>query len=212
MTMTAVAVPEEQHFILSTLSPSVAQRRLALAVVLALLVAFVITAGPRGAIQPGRVDSFVPAFATAMFVNDLITAVLLFAQFSILRSGALLVIASGYLFTALVIIPWMLTFPGVFAPRGLLGAGLQSTAWLYILWHAGFPGFVIAYALLKDADPTKRSWRGPVHVAILSSVAVPAGIVCAAAFLVTAGDELVPRLMLDTVHLSALWAYAAGFA
>jgi signal transduction histidine kinase len=37
------------------------------------------------------------------------------------------------------------------------------------------------------------------------------GIVCAAVFLVTAGQELLPRLMLDTVHLSALWPYAAGF-
>jgi signal transduction histidine kinase len=110
-----------------------------------------------------------------------------------------------------MLIPWMLTFPGVFAPSGLLGAGLQSTAWLYILWHAGFPMFVIAYALLKDADPTKQLWQGRMHVAILSSAAVTAGIVCVAAFLVTAGDELLPRLMLDTVHLSALWPYAAGF-
>jgi signal transduction histidine kinase len=210
MTMTAVAVPEEQHFILSTLSPSVAQRRLALAVVLALLVAFVITAGPLGAIQPGRVDAFVPAFATAMFVNDLITAVLLFAQFSILRSGALLVIASGYLFTALVIIPWLLTFPGVFAPRGLLGAGLQSTNWLYILWHGGFPTCVMAYALLKDADPAKRLWDGSVGAPILSSVAVTMAVVCAATFLVTAGDAYLPRISLDPVHFSTLWLYVAG--
>jgi signal transduction histidine kinase len=206
------AAPEEQHFILSSLSPSLAQERLALGVVLVLLVAFFMAAGPLSNVQLVRIDAFIPAYAAAMLVTDAITAVLLFAQFSILRSRGLLVISSGYLFTALMLIPWMLTFPGVFAPRGLLGAGLQSTAWLYILWHAGFPSFVIAYALLKDADPTKRSWRGPVHVAILSSVAVTAGIVCAAAFLVTAGDELVPRLMLDTVHLSALWAYAAGFA
>jgi hypothetical protein len=59
----------------------------------------------------GRIGAFVPAYATAIFVIDLITAVLLFAQFSILRSGALLAIASGYLFTALIVIPWMLTFP-----------------------------------------------------------------------------------------------------
>src|SRR3984893_9021668 len=206
------AAPEEQHFILSSLSPSLAQERLALGVVLVLLVAFFMAAGPLSNVQLARIDAFIPAYAAAMLVTDAITAVLLFAQFSILRSRGLLVISSGYLFTALMLIPWMLTFPGVFAPRGLLGAGLQSTAWLYILWHAGFPGFVIAYALLKDADPTKRSWRGPVHVAILSSVAVTAGIVCAAAFLVTAGDELLPRVMLDTVHLSALWDYAAGFA
>ena len=175
----------------------------------ALLVAFFITAGPLSTIQAARIDAFVPAYATAMFVNDSITAVLLFAQFSILRSRALLVIASGYLFTALMLIPWMLTFPGVFAPGGLLGAGLQSTVWLYILWHAGFPMLVIAYALLKDADPAKRLWQGSVGAAILLSVAVTAAIVCAAAFLVTAGDELLPRIMLDPVHFSALWLYIA---
>jgi hypothetical protein len=39
---------------------------------------------------------------------------------------------------------------------GLLGAGLQTTVWLYILWHGGFPLFVIVCALLKEADPSKR--------------------------------------------------------
>jgi signal transduction histidine kinase len=204
------AAPEAQDFILSNLSPSLAQRRLAFGVVLVLLVTFFITAGPLARVQLPRIDAFVPAYAIAMLVIDSITAVLLYAQFSILRSRALLAISSGYLFTALMLIPWMLTFPGVFAPSGLLGAGLQSTVWLYTLWHAGFPTFVIAYALLKDADPTKRLWQGPVHVAILSSVAVTAGIVCAAAFLATAGDELLPRIMLDPVHLSALWPYIGG--
>src|SRR5258708_14560319 len=185
MVKTTVVVPEEQHFTLARLSPSKAQRRLAVAVVLALLGAFFLAAGPLSTIQLWRIDAFVPAYGSAMFVIDSITAVLLFAQFSILRSRALLVISSGYLFTALMLIPWMLTFPGVFAPSGLLGAGLQSTVWLYTLWHAGFPTFVIAYALLKDADPTKRFWRGPVHMAIPSSLAVTARIRCAAAFLVT---------------------------
>src|SRR5712692_4618255 len=151
MMRTAAAAPEKQDFILSSLSPSPAQKRLALGVVLVLLVAFFITARPLSTIPLARIDSFIPAYATAMLVNDSITAVLLFAQFSILHSRALLAISSGYLFTALMLIPWMLTFPGVFAPSGLLGAGLQSTAWLYILWHAGFPTFVIAYALLQDA-------------------------------------------------------------
>src|SRR3982074_2674223 len=181
-------VPEEQAFILSNLAPSRAQRRLAVAVVLALLAAFVITAGPLSSVQLGRIDAFIPAYAMAMLVIDSITAVLLFAQFSILRSRALLVIASGYLFTALVVIPWLLTFPGVFTPGGLLGAGLQSTNWLYILWHGGFPTFVMAYALLKDADPAKRLWHGSVAAAILSSVALTAAVVCAATFIVTAGD------------------------
>jgi len=203
-------IPGEQHFILSSVSPSRAQKRLALVLVLALLVAWLITDGALSTIQLGRIDAFVPAYATAMFVNDSITAVLLFAQFSILRSRALLAIASGYLFTALIIIPWMLTFPGVFAPTGLLGAGLQSTSWLYTLWHAGFAMFVIAYALLRDTDPAKRLWRRSAAAAILSSVALTATVVCAATFIVTAGDALLPRINLDPLHFSTVWLYIAG--
>src|SRR3982075_3859811 len=207
---TAAVVPEEQDFILSSLSPGRAQRRLALAVVLALLVAYFLTEGLLSTIQLGRIDAFVPAHATAMFVTDSITAVLLFAQFSILRSRALLAISNGYLFAALMVIPWMLTFPAVFTPGGLLGAGLQSTSWLYTLWHAGFPMFVIAYALLKDAGPTKRLWRGSAGAAILLSVAMTAVVVSAAAFIVTAGDALLPRINLEPVHFSPRWFYIAG--
>src|SRR5260370_29112402 len=207
---TAVA-PEERPFILSSLPPGRAQRRLALAVVLALLGAVLIAeVGPLSTSQLGRIDAFVPAYATAMLVNDSITAVLLFAQFSILRSPALLAISSGYLFTALMLIPWMLTFPGVFAPGGLLGAGLQSTTWIYILWHGGFPVFVIAYGLLKDADPARRLRQGSRGGPPLPSVATTAAVVCAATFLVTAGDALLPRISLDPVRFSTLWLYYAG--
>src|SRR5215813_15367215 len=128
----AVIVPEDQPVTLATLPPGRAQRRLALGVVLASLVAFSIMAGPLSTFQLRRIDAFVPVYGTAIFVNDLITAVLLFNQFAILRSRALLAISSGYLFTALMVIPWMLTFPGAFSPDGLLGAGLQSANWLYI--------------------------------------------------------------------------------
>ena len=64
-----------------------------------------------------------------MFVCDSITAILLFTQFSILRSRAMLVIASGYLFTALILIPFILVFPGMFVPARPIG-GLQSASWI----------------------------------------------------------------------------------
>src|SRR5262245_1937308 len=83
MDQTAPAVPEEQRFILSALSPSLAQRRLALAVMIALILACLITVGPLSTFQPRRIDAFVPIHATAVFVTDFITAVLLFAQCSI---------------------------------------------------------------------------------------------------------------------------------
>ncbi|HWX10883.1 MAG TPA: MASE4 domain-containing protein, partial [Trinickia sp.] len=212
MEKTTAVVPEEQHFILSSLPPGQAQKRLAIAVVIALLASFFATVGPLSTVHLGRIDAFVPVFGTAVFVVDLITAVLLFAQFSILRSRALLAIANGYLLTAFALIPWMLTFPGIFSPSGLLNASLQSAAWLYVLWHAGFPIFVIAYGLLKEAESVKRMWRGSAGAAILSSVATSAAVVCAATLVVTAEEAPLPRLLLDTLRLAALWFYVAGAA
>jgi signal transduction histidine kinase len=87
--------------------------------------------------------------------------------------------------------------PGVLSPGGLLGAGLQSSVWLYIIWHAGFPLFVIAYTLLKDADSIRRFSQGSIRAAILVSVGLVAAFVCSAAVLVTAGGEFMPTLMLD---------------
>ena len=131
------------------------QKRLALGIVLGLMVALYLVIGPFGGMQLGAIHSFVAVYTTAMFVTDSITAILLYAQFSILRSRAILVIASGYLFTAFLIVPYVLAFPGVLAPNGVVG-GLQTTAHLYLLWHCGFPLFVIGYALSKDEDPSRR--------------------------------------------------------
>ena len=98
--------------------------------------------------QLAHVPAFIPAYESALVLSDLITAVLLFGQFNFLRSRPLLVLACGYLFTAVIAFVHMLTFPGVFSPTGLLGAGSQSTAWLYMFWHAGFPLFVIVYTFI----------------------------------------------------------------
>jgi len=207
MMKSTVTVPEDQPLTLANLPPGRSQRRLALAVVFAFFAAVFIFSGEFSNIQLRRIDAFVPAYGTAILVNDLITAVLLFNQFAILRSRALLAISIGYLFVALMVIPWMLTFPGGFAPGGLLGAGLQSANWFAILRYAGFPMFVIAYALLKDADPSKRLSERAVGAAIISSVAITSVAVGTATVLVTAGESYSPRIVLDQVHFSTLGRY-----
>ena len=113
------------------------------------------------------VPAFVASYQSALAINDLITAVLLFSQFAVSRSRALLLLASGYLFTAAAAVTHALTFPGLFAPSGLFGAGSQTTVWLFMIWHGGFPLLVLGYALLKAKDdgtkikgrPRSRSWE-----------------------------------------------------
>jgi len=196
--------------VLANLPPSRAQKRLALGVVLVLFVCFVGAAGPLSTIPLTRVDAFMPAYGTAIFVNDSISAALLFAQFSVLRSRALLALASAYLWTGFIAIPWVLTFPGVFPGAGPLGAGLQSTACLYFCWHVGFTLFVIVYVFLKDLDPIKGLSESGVRAAVLASVGSVAALVFGATVLVTAGNALMPPIMLDTVRISNVWFYVAG--
>jgi hypothetical protein len=109
-----------------------------------------------------------------------------------------------------MLVPWMLVFPGAFAPSGLLGAGLQSMDWLNALRYAGFPTFVIAYALLKDVDPPRRLRERSAGATILSSVAMTSAVVCAVTVLVIVGESYLPRIMLDPVHFSTLALYLAS--
>jgi signal transduction histidine kinase len=208
--MITSAAPEIRDFIFSSLPPSPAQKRAATAFLLVLIIVFAITVRHLATIPLGRVDPFIAANATAMLVSDSLTAVLLLAQFSILRCAALLVMASGYLYTGLMVLLWLLTFPGMFAPAGLLGGGLPTMCWVYILWHTVFPVFVLSYALLKDGNAARWRWRAPKWLAILWSVAVPAVLVCGAAILAAAGHDLPPRVHVDIIDHASSWPLMAA--
>ena len=138
--------PDPQRVFLSILPAQRTERRIALAVVLASLAISLATA-PFAQVKLPRMDAFIPIYESALTFNDLITAVLLFGQFTILRSRAILLLACAYLFTGLMVVAHMLSFPGLFAEGGLLGGGPQTTAWLYFIWHAVFPLLVMIYAL-----------------------------------------------------------------
>ena len=119
----------------------------------ALSVAVCIALAPFAKLQLPAVAAFIPVYESALVLNDLITAALLYGQWRITRLRALSVLASGYLFTAVITVGHALSFPGLFAPGGALGAGPQSTAWIYMFWHGGFPLFVIAYAWMRRVRP-----------------------------------------------------------
>jgi signal transduction histidine kinase len=151
----AAYVASSRSPFLSTLSPGRSQWRAAVTVVLISLVLF-LAAAPLAKTPLPPLPAFLPVYESALVVVDLITMTLLLGQYTILRSRALLVLACGYLFSALMAVSHALSFPGLFAAGGLLGGG-QTTAWLYFLWHAGFPLFVLAYVLLKGRDPAQRA-------------------------------------------------------
>ena len=193
---------------LATTPPSLLQRRLTLAAMGVLLLAFVASVSFANIPLPPS-NGFIPYIQATMFVTDLITAILLFTQLSILRSRALLLLANGYLFTALIIVSHTLAFPGAFAPDGLLGAGLQTTGWLHVIWHFAFPAAATAYAWMKDTEHAKYPTSTAAKMAVFWSAATVTGLVFGLTWGIIAADEYVPRLLLDKTTFARLAVYTA---
>ena len=151
------------------------------------------------------VPAFIPAYQSALVVCDLITAVLLFEQLRYFRSRALLILANAYLFTAMLACIHALTFPDLLAPGGALGSGPQTTAWLYMAWHAVFPLCVVAYALDRGEFGSPRMIPGSM-LATLALVAVVAAIA-------TLGHRALPPIMSGNAYtplmigvVASVWA------
>ena len=194
---------DERAFFLSTLPAQPRDRWLAATVVGVSAVIFLATL-PFAKVPLPQVVAFIPIYQSAQVINDLITAVLLFGQYGILRTRGLLVLGGGYLFTAFMASAHTLSFPGLFTPTGLLGAGPQSTAWLYMFWHTGFPLLVIAYAMLERKAYPATPGEEQSHTPILWCIAVTFMVVVGLVSLATAGQASLPNIMEDNRYTRAM--------
>jgi signal transduction histidine kinase len=187
--------------VLANIPPSSAQRRMARIFVIALCAIFAGT-WPFRSFQLPAVDAFLPAIAGALCVADCVASALLFAHFSLLRRWALLIVASGYLFSALMVVAHALAFPGAFAPNGFLvmGTGLQSAVWLYWTWHGVLILSILGYALLKDRDLAVGA--GSTRLAIGSSVVAIFAAVIGLYWFVTQHENLLPITFVDVRPVS----------
>ncbi len=191
-----------------SLSPTHRQTRWAIAVGVCQVAALALL-GPFAKTQLPEINAFIPAFGGVILVTCLVTSVLLFSQFAIYRLRALVVLACGYLFSALIIIPYTLTFPGAFSPTGLLGAGLQTTASLYWFWHLLFPIALLGYGLTRD-EKSDQGQAEPSSVAVIvGSVALVFTLACGLTLFATAGNNYLPVLFTDRVAFTPA-ARAAG--
>jgi len=187
---------EDARLSVASVPATPGQRRVALAFSFGIVCAAVVI-GYVGLVPLPRSDGFIPAVQAIIAAIDFITAVLLFAQYATERSRSLLVLGAGYLFTFMIVVTHTLTFPGAFTPDGLLGAGQQTAAWLYIVWHLALPVAAFAYALLKTKPISAAGIDAAPTVAIRRTVTlvVPAAVLVVWGA-IAAGDWL-PTLVLS---------------
>jgi signal transduction histidine kinase len=195
----------QDHLGLFDTPPNRRQIRLGLVAIGVMLAAVMLVVPVRD--SPVReIDSFIPAVDGIMLFGELITATLLYAQASVFRSRALVVLASSYVFGALLLIPHALTFPGAFAPNGLLGASVNSTAWIYTIRRVAFPIAIILYVYLRDADASllRENERPPAKV--LAGLLLAFALAAAVTMLTTVGQDFLPPYFLNRSDL--IYTYA----
>ena len=182
---------------LSTALATAPEKRIALVIAAVSFIAFLgIVPFARTALT--ALPAFIPAYEAALFFIDLITAVLLFDQFARAQTRGMLFLASAYLFDALIIVPHALSFPGAFWPTGMPGAGMQTTAWLYVFWHGGFSAFVICYALWsrREQGAAKSPWTfRQIFGSIAGSILGVALLTVILTLVATLGHDLLPVVM-----------------
>jgi two-component sensor histidine kinase len=146
-------------------------------------------AGLPGPVVPG-LSAF---FAAGVFVTELSTAFLLFVRFRETRQAALLALACRCLYSALMTIPYLLTFPDAVLRDGPLLGTPRSSAWIFAIWILGF-------ALLTLAAVVLEAWFKDLKIprsgsVVSTAIALITAAVAAIAMLSIMRPEWLPDLV-----------------
>ena len=203
-------MPDDQRFLVSTVSPSREQTRLAVWVLLVLLLALIITM-PFARVPLNNTEVLLPAYATAVLMSELITSALLLVLFSIYVPARYWFSRSGTCYRPddSLLGAYVSRSVRAFRPARRRAAGYRHDRGAPA--H-GLPAFVLAYAVLKDAGPVVGTMRGPVHTVILGSIAAVVAGVCGLTWFSVADGALLPNLMADNSRVSDVWRYVPASA
>lgn len=193
----------DDHYLLNSSPPSTTQKKIALAMVLVMTIVVVVAATPGARYPLSSTEALLPGYAAARLLVELMTAALLIAHFATHPFPAILTLANGYLLSALLVVPWALTFPGVLDAFGL-GPTDQSTAYIAAIRRIGFPLFVLAYLARRSMPPLPSGNAVPQ---ILVSVLATAAAAAALSWGVITNDDLLPPLMLNARRVAAAWNF-----
>jgi PAS domain S-box-containing protein len=152
-------------------APASATDRRAALVGVAGLVGFFLVTLPVARVALPRAPAFLPAVLGASIVVLVVTALLLYLQYRIERDLKLALLFVAYAFSAVTELLYLLTFPLLFGPGWLLGAGPQTASWFFVTSQAGFALFAIAQALpVRSGRSLSR--RATRAIALATAVAL----------------------------------------
>ncbi len=90
--------------------------------------------------NPGpKVPAVGVLFAATVFATELPTSLMLFVRFRANPHWSLLILGSAFLYSALMVVPHVLTIPGaVLTDQTLVGGSQQAPGYIFVFWVIGF--------------------------------------------------------------------------
>jgi signal transduction histidine kinase/ActR/RegA family two-component response regulator len=175
---------------LATTTPS-SLHRILVVLIGGLLVLVTVVLWPHAGDPGPELPGFVAVYGTAVAICDLLTAMLLLSQFAQIRTATLLILSCGYLFTALIVMIHLSSFPGAFTTAYILGGDSDTTPWLWNFWHSVFPITVLLSAVVR------RPVRTNPHRAVAVAILLTGGAIVAATVFSARYNHALPPMIQD---------------
>jgi len=132
------------------------------AVAAALIIIVTLSIAPFGRMAGAVFPPFALVYAVMMCVMSALIAYFFALRFRDRRHPVLGALAGGFGYVAVLAFSQSLAFPGVISATKIFSGGAQSSVWMWVLWHAGFPIFILI-GLCLDQRHSPDGTVGPIH-------------------------------------------------
>ncbi|SDG34976.1 PAS domain S-box-containing protein/diguanylate cyclase (GGDEF) domain-containing protein [Paenibacillus sp. cl6col] len=144
------------------------------------------------------VTPFFPIFIAWNMFGDFMTSHLLYIQYRATGYKPILILSGTFFFTGLIMIPHLLTFPGIFSDKGVLYAGSRASVWFWGCWHAGFPAGILLYTFSIQKESYSRSEHKNKTAASTVMFIVVVLVVGMITYILAGQHEWLPTLISDS--------------
>ncbi len=147
--------------------------------------------------NPGpEIPGIIAVFTTTVFVTELCTSLLLFAYFRAHPHWSLLILGSAFLYSALMVVSHLLTFPGaVLTSQALVGGSRQTTGYIFVSWVTGFALLTFVSVLFEARTSRHQHTLVRVDRAVCTAVGVVSIVVLSVSLVaILLGDYLPPQI------------------
>ena len=149
--------------------------------------------------NPGpKVPAIILLFGATVLATELPTSLLLFVRFRANPHWSLLILGSAFLYSALMVVPYTLTYPGaVLTDQTLVGGSQQAPPYLFVFWAIGFALLTFVSVIFETCASRHQFALERVDRAVCTAVsAVSVVVLCITLIAILLGDHL-PALIAE---------------